>query len=126
MEEWMQSDRRFPDLKLSGELDARGRFTPYIRWTGGRGLLGSRDGLDDVQGTTFGPVATRTAELPLSARSRSLNRLSIPCYTCMGRLQLRVLVIASPDRLCRLVVRVPGYRSRGPGSIPVTTRFLEK
>jgi hypothetical protein len=30
------------------------------------------------------------------------------------------------DRLCGLVVRVPGYRSRGPGSIPRTTRFSEK
>jgi hypothetical protein len=26
------------------------------------------------------------------------------------------------DRLCGLVVRVPGYRSRGPGLIPGTTR----
>jgi hypothetical protein len=26
----------------------------------------------------------------------------------------------------RLVVRVPGYRSRGPGSIPAATRFSEK
>jgi hypothetical protein len=30
------------------------------------------------------------------------------------------------DRLCGLVVRVPGYRSRGPGSIPGSTRFCEK
>jgi hypothetical protein len=30
------------------------------------------------------------------------------------------------DRLCDLVVRVPGYRSRGPGSIPCATRFSEK
>jgi hypothetical protein len=29
-------------------------------------------------------------------------------------------------RLCGLVVRVPGYRSRGPGSIYGTTRFSEK
>jgi hypothetical protein len=29
------------------------------------------------------------------------------------------------DRLCGLVVRVPGYRSRGPGSIPGATRFPE-
>jgi hypothetical protein len=28
--------------------------------------------------------------------------------------------------LCGLVVRVPGYRSRGPGSIPFATRFSEK
>jgi hypothetical protein len=29
-------------------------------------------------------------------------------------------------RLCDLVVRVPGYRSRGLGSIPGATRFSEK
>jgi hypothetical protein len=29
------------------------------------------------------------------------------------------------DRLCGLVVRVPDYRSRGPGSIPSATRFSE-
>jgi hypothetical protein len=28
--------------------------------------------------------------------------------------------------LCGLVVRVLGYRSRGPGSIPGATRFSEK
>jgi hypothetical protein len=27
---------------------------------------------------------------------------------------------------CGLVVKVPDYRSRGPGSIPGTTRFSEK
>jgi hypothetical protein len=32
----------------------------------------------------------------------------------------------SSDRLCSLVVRVPGYRSRGPSSIPGATRFSEK
>jgi hypothetical protein len=30
------------------------------------------------------------------------------------------------DRVCGLVVRVPGYRSRGPGSIPNAVRFPEK
>jgi hypothetical protein len=30
------------------------------------------------------------------------------------------------DRLCGLVVRVPGYRSRGPGLIPGAIRFSEK
>jgi hypothetical protein len=30
------------------------------------------------------------------------------------------------DHLCGLVVRVPEYRSRGPGSISGTTRFSEK
>jgi hypothetical protein len=30
------------------------------------------------------------------------------------------------DRLCGIVFRVPGYRSRGPGSIPGASRFSEK
>jgi hypothetical protein len=30
------------------------------------------------------------------------------------------------DRLCGLVVGLPGYRSRGPGSIPCATRISEK
>jgi hypothetical protein len=34
--------------------------------------------------------------------------------------------IAHSDRLCGLVVRVLGYRSGGPSSIPGTTRFSEK
>jgi hypothetical protein len=30
------------------------------------------------------------------------------------------------DRLCVLVVRVPGYKSRDPSSIPGAIRFSEK
>jgi hypothetical protein len=30
------------------------------------------------------------------------------------------------DRLCGLVVKVPDYRSIGPGSIPCATKFSEK
>jgi hypothetical protein len=30
------------------------------------------------------------------------------------------------DRVCGLVVTVPVYRSKGPGSIPGATRFSEK
>jgi hypothetical protein len=33
------------------------------------------------------------------------------------------LFVFYKDRLCGLVVRVLGYRSRGPGSIPGTTSF---
>jgi hypothetical protein len=35
-------------------------------------------------------------------------------------------ICKSKDSLCGLVVRVPGYRSRCPGSIPGGTRFSEK
>jgi hypothetical protein len=34
--------------------------------------------------------------------------------------------IYKSDRLCGIVVRVPGYRSKGPGSISGTTRLSEK
>jgi hypothetical protein len=30
------------------------------------------------------------------------------------------------DRFCSVVVKVPGYRSRDPGSIPGAARFSEK
>jgi hypothetical protein len=30
------------------------------------------------------------------------------------------------NRLCNLVVRVPSFRTRGPGSIPGATKFSEK
>jgi hypothetical protein len=37
-----------------------------------------------------------------------------------------ISVVSFTDRLCGLVVRVLGYRSGGPGSIPGTTRFSEQ
>jgi hypothetical protein len=42
----------------------------------------------------------------------------------MGNILRRVWHFS--DRLCGLAVRVPGYRARGPGSIPGTNRFSEK
>jgi hypothetical protein len=33
-----------------------------------------------------------------------------------------IIIMIIKDRLCGLVVRVLGYRSGGPGSIPGTTR----
>jgi hypothetical protein len=40
--------------------------------------------------------------------------------------QIKSKAIPVTDRLCGLVVRVLGYRSGGPGSIPGTTRFSER
>jgi hypothetical protein len=42
-----------------------------------------------------------------------------------GCRQLGFVVIIITDRLCGLVVRVLGYRTGGPGSIPGTTRKKE-
>jgi hypothetical protein len=41
------------------------------------------------------------------------------------RLSQYSLILILTDRLCGLVVRVPGYSSRGKDSIPGTTRFSE-
>jgi hypothetical protein len=38
------------------------------------------------------------------------------------RLYLLCVGVVLCDRLCSLLVKVPGYRSRGPGSIPGTTK----
>jgi hypothetical protein len=35
-----------------------------------------------------------------------------------------LLLYFEHDRLCGLVVRVPGYRFRGPGSVPGANRFF--
>jgi hypothetical protein len=37
-----------------------------------------------------------------------------------------IIIICVMDRLCSLMVRAPGYRSRGPGSIPGVITFSEK
>jgi hypothetical protein len=46
----------------------------------------------------------------------------VPKYHCLKF----VLDIAELYRLCGTVVRVSVYRSRGPGSIPGSTKFSEK
>jgi hypothetical protein len=55
---------------------------------------------------------------------KSLNFFSIYSHTQMlnSKLLVYILFIHYRDRLCVLVVRVLGYRSGGPGSIPGTTR----
>jgi hypothetical protein len=49
------------------------------------------------------------------------------CPGCMGpelvmERQKYLVPVGNQDRLCGLLFRVLGYRSGGPGSIPVTTR----
>jgi hypothetical protein len=46
-------------------------------------------------------------------------------HVLLGLLGIKVCILLF-DYLCGLMVRVPGYRSRGPGSIPSTIRFSEK
>jgi hypothetical protein len=48
------------------------------------------------------------------------------CASREARPEFIYVVYKKVDRLCGLVDRVPDYSSRGPGSIPGTTRFSEK
>jgi hypothetical protein len=43
-------------------------------------------------------------------------------FVSIGLIFISATVLSIEDRLCGLVVRVLGYRSGGPGSIPSTTR----
>jgi hypothetical protein len=53
-----------------------------------------------------------------------LGRLEAPLErtACVAVTTNLLALIFFPDRLCGLVVRVLGYRSRGPGSIPGSTK----
>jgi hypothetical protein len=46
--------------------------------------------------------------------------------SCEVRTEFIYVMYKKVDRLCGQVVRVPGYRSRGPGSNLCATRFSEK
>jgi hypothetical protein len=60
---------------------------------------------------------------PLTENRCHHSIISFSVSTCYFFLNF---VLLSMDRLCGLVVRVPGYRSRGPGFIPGATTFSEK
>jgi hypothetical protein len=48
------------------------------------------------------------------------------CIVFPVRYEQNLYMRMKVDRIYGLVVRVPGYRSRGPGSIPGANRFSEK
>jgi hypothetical protein len=49
-------------------------------------------------------------------------RTEMCCVSCEVRTEFIYVMYKKVDRLYSLVISVPGYRSRGPGSIPGTTR----
>jgi hypothetical protein len=53
------------------------------------------------------------------------KRIRVICCCTILDFLFYCCVCGCLDRLCGLVVRVPGYRSRGPVSIPGATRFSE-
>jgi hypothetical protein len=67
--------------------------------------------------TMYRHISCAPLEGPISRRKLLVIGLSKVCMA------LDTLFL---DRLCGLVVRGLGYRSRGPGLIPGNTRFSEK
>jgi hypothetical protein len=77
-----------------------------------RGILALSQSRQDVKLTTH-----------LRVVPRSLSHISARCGAYLIKHKENFTFISY---LCGLVVRVPGYRSRGPGSIPGSTGFSEK
>jgi hypothetical protein len=76
----------------------------------------------DVQCCSPRALSVCNASLQFNNK-RLKNLIAIACSFFCPKFTRHTLTF---DRLCGLVVRVPGYRSRGPGSIPDATRFSEK
>jgi hypothetical protein len=53
-------------------------------------------------------------------------RTEMYCVSCEVRNEFIYVIEKKVDSFCDLMVRVAGYRSRGPGSIRGATRFSEK
>jgi hypothetical protein len=68
----------------------------------------------------------RAIPLGRPGRNWKKNYIEIHLEDSGRELNAFELRLSLPDGLCGLVVSVPGYRSRGPGSIPGATRFSEK
>jgi hypothetical protein len=60
-----------------------------------------------------------------SGQSSWLQNVDVLCFL-WGTNWIYMLRRKKVDCLCGLVVRIPGYRTRGPGSIPGISRFSEK
>jgi hypothetical protein len=71
-------------------------------------------------------LLTRRLDVFLTSHENKfhLNPLGHSCFLNLFRFKERDHILI--DSLCGLVVRVPGYRSRGPGSILGATRLSEK
>jgi hypothetical protein len=65
-----------------------------------------------------------TYHLQLQGRKSAEHETSL--LSGGSRIIIIIIIIIIIDRLCGSMVRVPDYRSRGPGSIPGSTRFSEK
>jgi hypothetical protein len=62
-------------------------------------------------------------KLGVNFTSKTSHRVDVCCFSLTRRISV---LLSNSDRLWGLVVTVPGYRSRGPSSIPGAIRFSEK
>jgi hypothetical protein len=68
-----------------------------------------------------------SCEVPVIAGDRAYAIVSLQMWNKSSNLSdVLSLEVILQDRLCGQVVRVPGFRSKGPGLIPGATRFSEK
>jgi hypothetical protein len=70
-------------------------------------------------GTEITKSSVRIADVPVEIRTEHLKNTSLDHYPYSNpyliSIIIIIIIIIMCDRLCGLVVRVSGYRSRGPG-----------
>jgi hypothetical protein len=75
-------------------------------------------------GRSVGIVRSRTQTMEFSfSLEESRPTTEMYCVSCEVQPEFIYVMQKKVDRLCALVVRVPGYRATGPGSIPGATTF---
>jgi hypothetical protein len=104
---------------VSGQLHVPAAIPPGDRVPGTLsigGWVGSKVGPDDIEKRKF--LILPGLEPQTFGRPAHIQSL----YHFQMKFQM---IRLDWDRFCSLVIRVPGYKSRGPGSIPGATRFSE-
>jgi hypothetical protein len=109
----VETERRSIETNLTLRCYSRGQaFLENNKWRHAWRLLGTNS-LNDGHCTNLANLVRRTSKLEVHAERMMLTE------------ELKYIMTfyrSYEDRLCGLVVRVLGYRSGGPGSIPGTTR----
>jgi hypothetical protein len=101
---------------------------PPLWYSGHSSWLHNGDVLCFLWGTNWIYVCSVEESRPplWSSGQRTFSRTVMYCVSCEGWTKFIYAMLKKVDRLCGLVVRVPGYRSICPGSIPGAIRFSEK
>jgi hypothetical protein len=126
--------KHWENLSQIGHVDSNPRFPAIGDGKRGTGV-GDWSHSDQISAT----VTSKGRQVNGSRFASTIRtrKYTVTCFTALNiscnpaKLNYRINwnmdpVRTSLNRLCGIVVRVPGYRSRGPGWITVAAKFSEK